>query len=159
MSYARYLMSVKLGRKLTKDEHVDHIDEDKTNDDIDNLQILTPEQNKAKNLAYRRQQGILKNIVILECPICDTVFAKAQETFEALESMKVRVTCSKSCSAKLLIRTGKSKISSKKKIIPPDQIAFIKELRLEGKSDYTIADLTGIGRAKVQRVRKELNIP
>lgn len=49
---ARYKMSVKLGRFLKKDEHVDHIDEDRTNDDISNLQILTPEENALKYNRY-----------------------------------------------------------------------------------------------------------
>lgn len=49
-SYARYLMSVELGRYLTSDEEVDHIDEDKSNDDISNLQILTKKQHKNKNV-------------------------------------------------------------------------------------------------------------
>lgn len=48
ISYARYLMCVKEGRILGPNEEVDHIDNDKTNDSIDNLQILTPEQNRAK---------------------------------------------------------------------------------------------------------------
>ena len=43
--YARYLLSVKLGRFLTKDETVDHIDGDKTNDNLDNLQILSSSEN------------------------------------------------------------------------------------------------------------------
>lgn len=45
MAYARYLMSVKLGRFLSKDETVDHIDENKLNDKIENLQILSREEN------------------------------------------------------------------------------------------------------------------
>lgn len=48
ISYARYLMSVKLGRELTDEETVDHIDNDKTNDSLDNLQILTYKENIAK---------------------------------------------------------------------------------------------------------------
>lgn len=40
MSYVRYLMAVKLGRKLTKDEGVDYLDGDKTNDDPENLTII-----------------------------------------------------------------------------------------------------------------------
>lgn len=40
-SYARYLISVVNGRYLTEDEEVDHIDNDCTNDEISNLQILT----------------------------------------------------------------------------------------------------------------------
>lgn len=46
--YARYLMSVKLKRYLKDDEHVDHIDNDKTNDDINNLQILSQTENNQK---------------------------------------------------------------------------------------------------------------
>lgn len=45
ISYARYLMSVKLGRELRPDETVDHIDNNKLNDDINNLQILTWKEN------------------------------------------------------------------------------------------------------------------
>lgn len=48
--YARYLMAVKLGRFLRSDEQVDHIDNDKTNDSIDNLQILTMRENIQKYL-------------------------------------------------------------------------------------------------------------
>ena len=48
-SYARYLMSVAKGRRLDKTEQVDHIDEDKSNDTIENLQILTQKENIAKN--------------------------------------------------------------------------------------------------------------
>ena len=48
ISYARYLMSVKLGRELTNEETVDHIDNDKTNDCIDNLQILSIVENQDK---------------------------------------------------------------------------------------------------------------
>ena len=48
MAYSRYLMAVKLGRFLTDEEQVDHIDNDKTNDSIDNLQILTAKENTDK---------------------------------------------------------------------------------------------------------------
>ena len=41
-TYARYLMSVKLGRFLTKSERVDHIDGDLSNDSIENLQLAPP---------------------------------------------------------------------------------------------------------------------
>lgn len=48
IALARYRMAVKLGRMLREDEQVDHIDNDKTNDDINNLQILSAEENRAK---------------------------------------------------------------------------------------------------------------
>jgi len=48
MSYARWLMTQHLGRRLRLDEHVDHINEDALDDRIDNYQILTPSQNARK---------------------------------------------------------------------------------------------------------------
>lgn len=57
VSYARYLMAVKLGRFLTDQEEVDHIDDNRTNDDINNLQILTPKQNREK-----REKHYLNNV-------------------------------------------------------------------------------------------------
>ena len=48
MSFARYLMCVKLGRVLEKHETVDHIDNDKTNDWIENLQLLPLVENIRK---------------------------------------------------------------------------------------------------------------
>jgi hypothetical protein len=47
-SYAKYLMSVCLGRILSREEEVDHVDGDRLNDSLDNLQVLTRGQNRAK---------------------------------------------------------------------------------------------------------------
>lgn len=49
MAYARYLVCVKEGRTLTAEESVDHIDGNTINDELGNLQILTPRQNNAKS--------------------------------------------------------------------------------------------------------------
>ena len=61
-------MSVTLKRYLTNQEHVDHIDNDKTNDSISNLQILTPKENN--------QKSFLKGETLLDfiCPICKKEF-------------------------------------------------------------------------------------
>ena len=48
ISWPKAVMEVKLGRKLTKDETVDHIDEDETNNNPDNFQILTKILGKAR---------------------------------------------------------------------------------------------------------------
>jgi hypothetical protein len=63
ISYARYLMSVKMVRYLLEDEHVDHIDNNCYNDCIENLQILTRKENRAK---YKK----IKTYVEYQCPIC-----------------------------------------------------------------------------------------
>ena len=71
----RYLLAVKLGRYLTDEEQVDHIDDDKTNDNIDNLQILTVKENAVKSgLANRKEikHGTLSAYRYCKCDICKT---------------------------------------------------------------------------------------
>jgi len=48
-SYPKYLMEKYLGRKLTKDETVDHINNDFTDNRIENLQILSRRDNIIKS--------------------------------------------------------------------------------------------------------------
>lgn len=73
VSYARYLVAVKMGRYLTKDEEVDHIDEDKTNDSVVNLQILSKRANLQKNGMARRKplvHGSLSAYRYCRCEKC-----------------------------------------------------------------------------------------
>lgn len=48
--YARYKLEKHLGRKLTKYETVDHLDEDPTNDRLSNLQVLSLSENTKKSM-------------------------------------------------------------------------------------------------------------
>jgi len=48
ISYARFKMSLRLGRLLKSGGEVDHIDDDKSNDVDENLQLLSPEANRLK---------------------------------------------------------------------------------------------------------------
>lgn len=162
LSYARYLMCVHLNRMLKPEEHVDHVDEDKTNDVIGNLQILTPAENTRKNVEARRKLGkLLTDFFIFDCPVCKEFFTKRLNVVAKLEAEGRQICCSKSCSAKLQVRLGKSAITKivRKKVLSPEHCALILELRSEGKSDYTISDMTGISRAKIQRYRTEEGIP
>ena len=54
-SYARYLMTVNRGSYLKDNETVDHIDENKSNDCIENLQILSLEENIKKHASFIKQ--------------------------------------------------------------------------------------------------------
>lgn len=49
MNLARFVMQERQGRILEYHEHVDHIDDNKTNDVITNLQILTQAENNQKS--------------------------------------------------------------------------------------------------------------
>lgn len=83
MSYARYLMSIHLGRVLLSSEHVDHIDNNKTNDNIQNLQILTCSENVKKS----KQPRVLQTLI---CPVCGNSFK--------LEKRQMHKTSEQSCS-------------------------------------------------------------
>jgi len=91
-SYARYLMSVHLGRFLESYEQVDHIDHDKTNDVLENLQILSISENNIKESLYK---GRLMSELI--CPECSMHFMKRKGHTQAVDSLKGKITC---CSIK-----------------------------------------------------------
>ena len=80
VSYARYLYSVSIGRELLKDEHVDHIDEDKSNDTLSNLQLLSPEENKRKSEAHRNLY--YPKFLDLECAFCGKNFTYPSRNFK-----------------------------------------------------------------------------
>lgn len=85
ISYARYLISVKLKRFLCDSEHVDHIDDDKTNDAISNLQILSPKQN-----AKKTRHAIS---LIFQCPVCNKYFSLTKQKAHK----KINPCCSRRC--------------------------------------------------------------
>lgn len=98
ISYARYLVSVKEHRLLTKIEHVDHKDEDKTNDALSNLQILTKVENNAKS---RKARNITRKYVSMICPACKEEFDRAQNKTHLGKKGKY-TACSKMCSYTIL---------------------------------------------------------
>lgn len=66
-SYARYLMEKHLQRSLNEDEDVDHINNDKTDDRIENLRILCRKENVKKAILFHDNQTRIYHFV---CPIC-----------------------------------------------------------------------------------------
>ena len=103
--YARYLMAVKLGRYLAKNETVDHIDEDKTNDSLTNLQILSMRDNLVKANKKPNFQ--------LVCPICKKSFEKTHTQMRGKKDRAANnmIACSRKCGGKLSHITSKSSLS------------------------------------------------
>jgi len=96
-SYARYLVSVSLGRYLKKEEHVDHKDDDKTNDELENLQILTLLENNRKE--FKRRGRLLVKIV---CPCCMISFSRRKGNSPLVKCNENRLfCCSRKCSSKM----------------------------------------------------------
>jgi HNH endonuclease len=83
--FSRYLLSVSLGRFLGSDEHVDHINDDRTDDRLENLQILTVADNVRKSnfiedkLSHIKH-GTLNGYRYCKCDLCRK--AKAEWTRE-----------------------------------------------------------------------------
>jgi hypothetical protein len=155
VSFARYLMSVHLGRYLEPSEHVDHIDNDKTNDIIGNLQILTPREN---NIKYVRFSGKEAKLVIICCCNCEKDFTMRQSNFKSkLKNSKTRLFfCTKACQYdyfskyKICVSNNRSGGILKSK----EDISLIKELRKTGLSSYEINRRTGISRNTIMKYWK-----
>jgi hypothetical protein len=92
ISYARYLMSIKLGRLLDQNsEQVDHIDDDCTYDVYSNLQILTYSQNRDKSTKVGRNRKTYYEVI---CVGCNKKFTVPEWKVKS----KDIISCSRSCS-------------------------------------------------------------
>ena len=91
-SYPRYLMEQHLGRELLQDEHVDHINEDFTDDRIENLQLLCQVDNTLKSIKPAET-------ISLPCVGCGKHFKLPLSKFRAnqLVAEKDGPFCSKRC--------------------------------------------------------------
>lgn len=91
VSWAKYIMSIHLGRKLDPiTETVDHINNDKTDDRLENLQLLTKTENIAKSA-----KG--KTLVTLNCPECGQEFTREKRQTHLTKGRGVRTFCSRKC--------------------------------------------------------------
>lgn len=103
LTLARYRMCVHLGRILDRSEEVDHMDEDRLNDNLDNLQILTRAGNNRKS-NFKRGVTFLR----MKCPGCGKLFEKEKRKTHLARSKGTFTACSKKCggSASSYVRHG-----------------------------------------------------
>lgn len=165
ISYARYLMSVKLGRFLDDDVHVDHKDDDKTNDNIDNLQLLTPESNNQKEAERHRIHDVIYHAC--NCTNCGKEFILNDRQMKMkLQAGTKHLFCTKECFQNAIKNghpalasmwehskstKGTNRISLSLAVKEPETVAQIKSLRREGLSVYKIADKLNIARNTVMK--------
>ena len=96
VSYPKFLLEQKLGRSLLPNETCDHIDNDHTNNCLENLQVLTRTDNARKYNALRQtEEGVFT------CPVCNCSFTKVLRYVRAnLKQGKTGPYCSRSCAGK-----------------------------------------------------------
>lgn len=151
ISYARYLVCVKLGYILSSEYEVDHIDNDKTNDDISNLQVLTKRENKRKQeLWYEENEMISYGLVCAQCGM-SFLLSRSQMTPRLSQNVEYAF-CSRSCASKHQHLRGA--ISLLKAPISEDLQKQIKDLRNQCLSSYKISEITGCARNTVMKYWK-----
>jgi uncharacterized Zn-finger protein len=90
----RYVMEQHLGRKLLRNEVVHHIDENKKNNELTNLQLLTNSEHAKK---HAKKVEDIKFV----CPICKTEFSRRpNQVRHKLKTGQNKFYCSRSCSVK-----------------------------------------------------------
>lgn len=85
ISYARYLLSVRLRRLLGPDETVDHINGDSLDDRVANYQILSRAENAKKSAKGQ-------TYFVFICPVCGVSFTRTAQRVH-----KGRPCCSRRC--------------------------------------------------------------
>lgn len=104
MSYPKYLMEQKLGRKLLDNEQVHHKDENPLNNDLDNLEIQLLGKHQKNHQKEKRKYYD----TIVQCEYCGKKFMKTvkqmknhnQECNRKKNPKPDIYFCSKSCSGK-----------------------------------------------------------
>lgn len=93
--YSKYLMSIKECRILSKEEEVDHIDGNKLNDNISNLEIVTRNINLIRSI--NRNYGMLTNF---NCAVCGKSFTLSKSR-SYLSKGQLNKYCSRSCAGQV----------------------------------------------------------
>jgi len=97
ITYAKYLMCVKLKRILCSEEEVDHIDGNKLNDNIDNLQILS-----RKNHVKKSTKG--ETYIECICDMCEVKFLRTKQRANHTRDKNKKCFCSRACASIFLMK-------------------------------------------------------
>lgn len=139
----REVMEKHVGRKLLSTEIVHHKDEDKHNNSIDNLEILSPS-------AHAKHHAEHVPPITLTCVFCKNDFQRSgsQEKHNRSQG-KFGPFCGKSCSAKYFIYTGRIKPGGKTMIFTKESIDLVRKRIANGESKSSIARELGIDRTSI----------
>ena len=90
----RYVMEKHLGRKLTKYEHIHHINHNGLDNRLENLKIVSMSEHKKEHKGYKYSNEILEDKY---CKVCGKKLENKENHFP--NKWKKRKFCSRACSA------------------------------------------------------------
>lgn len=109
---AKVKLEAKLGRRLEKNETVDHIDNDITNDAYSNLQVLS----RAENAGKQTKQSRLNNLLAIRKRLADPLIKKMYSDLNKGEkNNQAKVTNSQVKKIRIEYRKGKTTIEEIRK--------------------------------------------
>ena len=123
ISYPRFLIETKLGRKLKEDEIVHHKDGDKSNNNLSNLKIIERSKHSSKHAVELKAQSFI-------CPMCGESFLlEGKKLYDAKYNRKEGSAgpfCSIECAGRYSALVAHGKI---------DELE-VKEIKTEYKGEY-----------------------
>jgi len=140
LSYAKYLMSVHLGRVMLRDETVDHVNGDKLDDRLENFQILSAKANREKYVADNPAE-----LVHLTCKKCGLAFVRSKSHAYKHTHLGKPSYCSRSCSGNVNMGSYKS--------LSDTVVAEIKRLHASGVATSGIALALGVSGNTIRKYR------
>lgn len=139
ISYARYLVCVKMGYILSSDFEVDHINKDRTDDRLENLQIMSKFDHREKS---RKEMTTGRNTRVLSCVICGSEFEREVRQIRYRNNL-----CSRSCN-------GKMSNNLKVKALNPSDVEYIRKNFIKNDREFGIAGLArkfGVSKGTVSK--------
>lgn len=137
----RLVMEDHLGRYLTADEHVHHIDEDKGNNAISNLQVMSA----SEHMRLHRSTGNM--LADMKCPLCGSEFTILLSKTHKKRNI-VFNACSRSCSSTLNNTIRYHGISEELQVKIDESI--VKEYFSEDNFQSVYIDIKRVPKAKVK---------
>ena len=92
----RVLLENHLGRLLNSNEIVHHVNENKRDNSIENLQIMNSSQHARLHM---QKKG--KTMLSLQCPLCGSIFSREKRLTHIGNKRGKYTCCAKSCKGKL----------------------------------------------------------
>ena len=150
MHMHRYIMQQYLNRKLETFEHVHHIDGNKKNNDLSNLELLINHEHRHNHSTdHVLEHGELVRMFI--CPMCETIFTRRDLSYR-----KLARTCSRECKNDMCSKLNSNTFTSRHRELITNN--YIGQYRIKDDVYHEVKEDDFIFRPKANNKCKECGI-